>query len=415
MSATFACPHCGASYPVKPVLVGRAVRCTTCKHPFKLREDGIADKVADAPASVAAPVPATPPPAAAPEPAMRAPAPSDRPPTDRVPTASITRGSRTERLTKQQEDARRSMAASLANAASGALSAETVKREAEAEKKAERKKSAIKSDAAGAEGRVGQIGPAVLTGDGAREHHNNLVWLLGAIGGVGALCALVFLFSLKTPQRRAINHYTSMVEGERARYPERIPAIQERAWVVGVPPLTDPGRVKIGATRTIPFLPAREMFANRLKGMTYLPATQLWTTPERGADIDKVWSARKDRAATLAAVQARKIPVIDQRAVATDLEAAGWNADDVGLLLDLMQANTDRNGTNWIAKKLLAGELPDAIEVTTFAGVKATRLVDLGGMYRSREVDYSGRLLHFVGEGWPKEWKVFEIKTTSSN
>src|SRR4051812_34024957 len=45
MAATFACPHCGASYPVKPVLVGRAVRCTKCKNAFKLRADGIADKV----------------------------------------------------------------------------------------------------------------------------------------------------------------------------------------------------------------------------------------------------------------------------------------------------------------------------------------------------------------------------------
>ncbi|MBA3938176.1 MAG: hypothetical protein H0X38_11990, partial [Planctomycetes bacterium] len=62
MSATFTCPHCGAVYPFKPVLIGRAVRCTTCKNAFSLRPDGIADKVgATAPAPAApAPSPAAP-------------------------------------------------------------------------------------------------------------------------------------------------------------------------------------------------------------------------------------------------------------------------------------------------------------------------------------------------------------------
>ena len=48
MSATtFACPHCAAIYPLKPVLIGRAVRCTTCRNPFRLRPDGVADKVVE--------------------------------------------------------------------------------------------------------------------------------------------------------------------------------------------------------------------------------------------------------------------------------------------------------------------------------------------------------------------------------
>ena len=45
MSATFPCPHCGQVYPLKPVLVGKVVRCTACKNPFRLREDGIADRI----------------------------------------------------------------------------------------------------------------------------------------------------------------------------------------------------------------------------------------------------------------------------------------------------------------------------------------------------------------------------------
>jgi hypothetical protein len=71
MSDMFACPHCGASYPRKPVLVGKVVRCTKCRNPFKLRPDGIADAVVESgpvdtkpeakPAEAAKPAPAAPP------------------------------------------------------------------------------------------------------------------------------------------------------------------------------------------------------------------------------------------------------------------------------------------------------------------------------------------------------------------
>jgi len=46
MATTFTCPHCQASYPFKPVLIGRPVRCTTCRQAFQLGADGIAVPVA---------------------------------------------------------------------------------------------------------------------------------------------------------------------------------------------------------------------------------------------------------------------------------------------------------------------------------------------------------------------------------
>ena len=60
-AATFVCPHCGHTYPFKPALIDKAVRCTTCKNAFRLGADGIAAKV-NAPAP-AAPKPAAPAPA----------------------------------------------------------------------------------------------------------------------------------------------------------------------------------------------------------------------------------------------------------------------------------------------------------------------------------------------------------------
>ena len=45
MTASFQCPHCDATYPLLPTLYGRTVRCSTCKNPFRLRGDGVAEAV----------------------------------------------------------------------------------------------------------------------------------------------------------------------------------------------------------------------------------------------------------------------------------------------------------------------------------------------------------------------------------
>ena len=45
MSATFCCPHCDKSYPKAPSLIGRKVRCSSCKNIFQLHGDGTAIKV----------------------------------------------------------------------------------------------------------------------------------------------------------------------------------------------------------------------------------------------------------------------------------------------------------------------------------------------------------------------------------
>lgn len=415
MSATFACPHCGASYPVKPVLVGRAVRCTTCKNPFVLREDGIAEKVPAPPAEPAPAARATPPAAAASAPRNGT---SMLPPTaptpaERNPTGALARNARAERLNQQQEDARKAMAANLANAASAALSAETVKREAAAEKKTERRKATDKIGKSGrtGEGRVGDIGPAVLTGTGERDHRNRLAWLLGIVGFIAVLAALIVLISRTSPQAQALTDYTAVVAPGRNHYPERARAIEERAWLLGMPPLTDAGRVTFGPVRTIPFAPVRDVLAT-LVGLRFAPANRLWIAPERAADADRLWDARKDRAANLALLRERQVPAIDHDAIADGLEGAGWSEDDVAMLVLLVQGRTARDGGNWIAERLAAGERPDAVEVATFAGANGTRLIDRGRDYDMRTVDHRGRLLRFIGSGWPEGWKVLELTTT---
>lgn len=46
---TFPCPWCGMSYPARPVLVGKAVRCKGCRNGFVLQADGVATKIQEPP------------------------------------------------------------------------------------------------------------------------------------------------------------------------------------------------------------------------------------------------------------------------------------------------------------------------------------------------------------------------------
>lgn len=332
-------------------------------------------------------------------------------PANEKPSSRTFRQQRTERLNKQQEEARKALAASLSTAASAALAAESIKKSEEAEKKTERKKKAAKP---GGEGRVGDIGPAVLTGTGEREHRNNLVWLGLVVGVVAAVVLLVFLLSIRSEERQALDAYAAPVEGERFRYPARQGAIQERAWLHGVPALIDAGRATFGPARAIRLSPARDALT-ALQGMTWIPSRRLWAGPfpEKHPDIETVWQARKDDAANLARLTELGIPVVTQDALRQRLSEALGGGDDVELVERLLIDSAHNGETpDWISRKLRAGEVPDAIELIPFTGREGAMLIDNGRSYRPRPVDYTGRLLRFVGSGWPGGWRVLDIRTS---
>lgn len=90
---TFPCPWCGMSYPARPVLVGKAVRCKGCRNGFVLQADGVATKIQEPPPTQPAAVPPPPavlppkppapqPVAAKPSPPAQAPRPSAAPSPD---------------------------------------------------------------------------------------------------------------------------------------------------------------------------------------------------------------------------------------------------------------------------------------------------------------------------------------------
>lgn len=459
MSATFVCPHCGASYPRKPVLVGRAVRCTTCKNAFSLREDGIADKIEmpapAAPAQPAAPVPqaatpapqppakpvaeaappvrpappmqAAPPPKPAPRPSAPAddldldsgvqviePAATQVAPAAKAPAkqesqrhARSSKGS--DRLTAQQQEARRQMAATLATSMSAALQAESVKREVDVE--TQKKKKAEK-----AEGGVGKIGPAVLTGQGVEEARTSRrIWLI-ALLVIAVLGGLGWLLFHKSPQQAAIAKFADEVDLDRIRKGERVQAIQERAWLVGlpptnlgVPPVISMPDARIRGERGFTGATLKDPLA-KLKGLTLIPNPPLWVPADKVDEIQRDWSADSKLPAFLARWVRRVPTIVSHQDVLDQLIKAGLSKDDADIVDLLLRGRTGANGENAIAKRLLAGDdLPARIEVAQFWGNRGLLLMPRGNTFRTLDVRYTGQLLRFIGPGWPEEWKVLTL------
>lgn len=434
MSATFACPHCGATYPVKPVLVGKAVRCTKCRNAFKLRPDGIADKVemeapapaAPAPAAAPAPSAPAPRPAARPEPApapapapparASAPAPARTPsapasvpaPTGPKPDTEAVARAKAERLklNQRQEEARRAMAGTLANAAAAALQAESVKREAA---KGEKDKSRSARSAAGAPGKVGgpAIGPVLVVGEGELEASNRKRWLLGGVALAIAIVVLGWLVSLRSETRAALEAFAAPVDPSHAKYPQRLTRMQARAWLSNVRVLTEVGSARFGSEVRHELASAREPLAELMKDRSFLPQHDLWVRTSDAAKLQKLWSPKKDRAANLAALGDAGVDTVTQADFAARLAEGGLGAEGVAVLMQLLLPT--QGAPQDAAARVAKGELPDAIEVVEFTGSKGTAIVDAGSTYKFQDTGYTGRMLRFVGEGWPREWRVLSL------
>ncbi len=480
MSATFVCPHCGASYPRKPVLVGRAVRCTSCKNAFRLREDGIADAIEMAAAAAPASPPAPPPPPPPPEPAAK---PAKAPPRPLIPltmpselvaapkpkaqpavgssfaldeeievvevaasvaaapaktaaaksasaspapassaSAKLSPGGTRESarrpgettLTSEQQDVRRAMAATLSTSMSAALKAETLKGEAQNAK-----------PAATAEGRVGKIGPAVLTGEGVRTAKVQRIWSLLTVLAIALLGGCGWLVLHRSPARAALEFYSSAVEGVRNRT-DRITAIQERAWLIGLPPanlglpaMSDLGDARIASSQTIKLAAAKPLFA-QLKGMVLSTRVPLWLPKAAQQELEgRIEEGMNEKQAVAALLKAGK-GAIDAREWQAKLRDAGLGDAGVEALDLLMRGRVKIDpGEKDPAKRrfadlparLLSGDLPDAIVLTPFYGRKGGMWINRGQAFSLRTVEYHGMLLAFTDPAWPQGVRLLSLST----
>ena len=437
MSATFACPHCGAMYPVKPILVGRVVRCTTCRNAFVLRADGHADKVAAAPVENPAPAPAAPPPAAvapAPAPALPRPAaPAPRPPSPPRPAApqpaaeeievvepsppsrrlSAEGGALTQResrakLNQQQEEARRSMAGTLANAAAAALQAEKASQESASAKGTQRSKRLA---TAPAKRESGRHSPVLVVGVGQREAaERRRLWQWVATI-LGVLVILICLACYRSPPRKALDDFAAPVGTAYAPYPHRLPFMQSRTWMQDCNVLIDLGTVHVGSKRTIALKGVAGLITG-MKNLTYLANYQFWTDAGATRAVQKAWKPKLDRDTNLQRLKDAGIAVTTRADMQAQLQAGGLSDEDADIILRLIMPIA--NSPQFDAARFGRGEVPDAIEVYPFHGTDGEALRAAGNRYSYPKTDYSGLLVRFIGSGWSRELRVFRLDLTNS-
>ena len=256
MADMFHCPHCDAAYPIKPVLVDRPVRCTTCKNVFILRENGKADKGP------------SPEPAASAEPSKRPHLPNQpliktddassssprlgagpgpggdlsnkaaqsqsaqRPAKNTSARSAVTNNEDLPQARKRSaraEAARRSMSSTLKDAAEAALASNAV-RKADAD---EKKHSSRISRKSGVDNSTSTIGPALLNSEGereAKEKRTNWLVLAGLTLLLGGCSWMIWHQSPEEAALLATISPPTQADGEWVA-PHRIGTIQRRTWL----------------------------------------------------------------------------------------------------------------------------------------------------------------------------------------
>jgi len=445
------------SYPAKPVLVGKPVRCKGCKSAFVLQADGVATKVEDAipglntvsktataftlPAAEPPPVVVRPAPVAPPPPAAAAPAPPPVPvvvpkpvpprappppveddvldldapaapaPTPKTPESvrpPSQRLSRKSEKTERLAEARAQMSAQLAEVAAKAANSEAAKRE---ERKSERlTKSAVASSA---KPQVTQS-TAVLSGHGERTHREYTLWWVGL--GVAALVGLLLLVvaNLRSEVRAAIDVYAAPVASSENRYPALGEVVRSRAWLQSAPSMllgpeiaTDLADVSFSSERSIQLASLSANFAE-LKGLRLDPELGLWIAP---GDSEKARTAIAERTGAEAA---RALASARVRAVNHQAWLAKLNLpeEDAKIVVDLLAGTCPRGGEDFAKRLLDAGEVPERLRLRPFAGGSGELRLDPGRPpYRAMKGPYEGLLLRVDGPGWPSSWRVLYLRS----
>lgn len=406
-ASTFPCPHCGATYPLKPVLIGKVVRCTTCKNPFRLGPDGVAVKVESATPAPAAASPTPPPAPSAPT-----------PPPAKVVTPSGQPKRNTERivLSGRQHEQRKAMAASLSTAMGDALRAEAV---AEAETVAQPGRPATekrtRSARLGAAGGKGRPGPAVLTGEGEREAANTRRWLLGAVAVVALLALIGWLLTYDGPRRQALEDFVAVVPAKDNVYGRRAEAIQARAWLTadapgggGVAPFIDLSRARLARVQSAPGAALLDAL-DKVKDLTWIAPPGVWINlPAEGR---RLAAAHPGREAFLREAAKAKLIVLDPAGLRKHLVAGGRDELVARVAVALVQGET-APGRNELSARL-AQKPPERVESCEFSGAGGLLLVDTGSGYQTRERPFRGVLVRFVGAGWPDGWRVLALEAAA--
>ncbi len=121
----------------------------------------------------------------------------------------------------------------------------------------------------------------------------------------------------------------------------------------------------------------------------------------------KLWLPKKPREANIKRVRDANIDILPIEEVQGQLSAAGLKPEAVDVILLLLHPSL--GAPQMDAARLSQGELPSAVDLLEFHGVKGTQLQDNGRRYAEQAVNYHGRLLRFIDQGWPRPWRVLDL------
>ena len=426
--------------------MGRPVRCTGCRKPFILRENGQAEKVEERPKTTSTHS-ATPRRSVSEQIAVEVKRQSgadreesdeyaphskavanDRTDSELFPaTASVdhqtdaaisrkgegtdsqsARSRSSARLNAKQQRTRRIMAKNLSEAATMALTKVSERTEAVQRKASDR----LGSDRITRKGHAGkasdgtELGPAVLTGEGEAELKNRRNWFVGLIALVVAAMLAWFVLSDGSPQRQLVQKWSEPAANGNWAYPFRMPTMRERALSGGA------------------FMPVFADLSN-----ASLSGVSEWQLDPIGvlSATEYVWYARRDclvpqdgikelQAAlaggtsfdeAIAGLSLDKGEVITRQRFEELAQGQGWPEAAVNQLWLAFElaANPAPHPIDKVTADWLAGDWPEFVEVVTIKG-EGLLLEDTGSGYRLRDASYHGLLIRGDGFSEHAEFQV---------
>lgn len=402
MQRTFLCPHCEKKYPVLPTLVGRKVRCTSCKSVFQLQYDGFAKKVGErsqARRQETSALEAKDQNSQASEVSLSTGVARKAAAAPRPQTRAIKR--KTERI--------RQIRSSLQNAADSAIgsTANTVQQQ----------------ELPAASSRAAAPAPSsmvVLTNQGERESRMRLLSLFAGTVLLALFAALFFMQSTG-PERHALDTFCGPLTDEQRPYPHRMPAYRQRMWLYTrdgreqPPIILNADDADCTQPMRIDWTSVVSACAPVLEGLEKNTAFAMWHEIGRAADIEGVWAKHPSNQHIEEFYQTLR----DERIVFLRYETLQQRLFEKGLpkaavyVASLFLAGTrDAAGRPCRDMGLQNGLMPEVLYVSTFAQQDPHILIDAKGGYRfSSGRHFCGLIAGFTGfPGRPDEWRVLDFR-----
>ncbi len=411
MAQTFACPHCEATYRALPTLVGRKVRCSSCKNVFQLQHTGIAIKIGEDGKK-------SDPALEKQKGALETKKPDAGKQVGAVPqkqTAAAKTRPQTRAIRRKTERIQ-NMRSSLQEAAQQALQVEEKVASERIEKKDLRKPSKAKAK------RV--TDSHVVTLSGAAETEQKVKRSMGYIllGIVGFFVCVYFLMGSQSPQEQALSDFSQPIEDEYLKHPLRMDGYGKRLWRTKrqfnepVPIVLNVNRATCASVVSYEWPEVVAFMAKTIEKMQVYDLLPIWINPGDKERIDKLWKDFPNKTNIAEFYGLLKKEDVKYYAM-NELPSLMLNqgipqsvvyVTSMLLLPGLPQENNE---------KIFGGDMPIELLITEFNGVSGSRLFDSGAAYDIETLPhYSGLLVGFTGiSGESGEyWKILDVRVAKN-